>query len=84
MPFRLWPGTVGPLPFLLRTMVFFKVEMQSGVKGLLPYKAVILRLMEDFATRKSSNEHGFFAVVTSLNKICEWRIQDLTGDTPFL
>ena len=49
-----------------------------------PHKVIILRLMENFATRKSSNEHGFFAVVTSLNKICEWRIQDLTGDTPFL
>ena len=39
--------------------------------------------MEDFATRKSSNEHEFFVAVTSLNKIGEERIQDLTGDIPF-
>ena len=49
-----------------------------------PHKTVILRLMEDFITKKSSNEHGFFAAVTSLNKIGEGRIQDLTGDIPFL
>jgi len=48
-----------------------------------PHKAVILRLMKDFAIRKSSNEHRFFVVVTSLNKIGEERIRDLTGDTPF-
>ena len=40
--------------------------------------------MKDFATRKSSNEHGFFVVVTSMNKIGEGRIRDLTGDIPFL
>jgi len=48
-----------------------------------PHKVVILRLMEDFATRKSSNEHGFFVVVTSLIKIGEGRIRDFTGDTSF-
>ena len=40
--------------------------------------------MEDFATRKSSNEHGFFVAVTYLNKIGEERIRDLTGDVSFL
>ena len=39
-----------------------------------PHEAIILRLMEDFATRKSSNEHKFFAAITSLNKIGEGRI----------
>ena len=48
-----------------------------------PHEVVILRLMKDFAIRKSSNEHGFFAAVTSLNKIDEGRIRDLTGDTLF-
>ena len=33
--------------------------------------------------RKSSNEHGFFVAVTSLSKIGEGRIQDLTGDVLF-
>ena len=48
-----------------------------------PHEAVILHLMEDFVTRKSSNEHDFFIVVTSLNMIGEERIRDLTGDIPF-
>jgi len=39
--------------------------------------------MGSFATRKSSNEHGFFIAVTYLNKIGEGRIRDLTGDVLF-
>ena len=39
--------------------------------------------MEDFATRKSSNDHGFFVDVTSRGKIGEGRIRDLTGDVLF-
>jgi len=53
------------------------------MKGLLLHKIVILHLVKDFATRKSFNEHGFFVVVTSLNKIGEGRIRDLTGDVHF-
>ena len=55
----------------------------TGMKVFLPCKAIILRLMEDFATRKSSNEHEFSVTVTSLNKIGEGRIWDHTGDVPF-
>jgi len=55
----------------------------AGHERPLPHKAVILHLMEDFAARKSSNDYGFFAAVTSLNKTDEKRIRDLTGDTPF-
>ena len=73
-----------PFSLLLRTIVFLEVEMQSGVKGLLPHKVIILYLMDEFATRKSSNEHGFFINFTSLNKIGEGRIRDLTGDVSFL
>ena len=50
-------------------MVFLEVKIQSGVKDLLPHKAVILRLMKDLASRKLSNEHGFFVTVDPLNKI---------------
>jgi len=54
----------------------------TGVK--VPHKVIILRLMKDLAIRKSSNERRFFVAVTSLNKIGEGRIGDLTGDVPFL
>jgi len=56
----------------------------TGMKILLPHKAVILRLMGDFATRKSSNEHEFSVVVTSLKKIGEGGIWDYTGNVFFL
>ena len=39
--------------------------------------------MESSATRKSSNEHGLFVIVTSLNKIGEGRIRDLISDVLF-
>ena len=39
--------------------------------------------MEDFVSRKPSDEHGFFIVVTSLNKNGEGKIRDLTGDVLF-
>ena len=45
---------------------------------------LILRLLADFATRKSSNEHWFSVDVTSLNKIGEGRKRDLIGDLLFL
>ena len=31
MLFRLWPGTIGPLPRLLRTMMFLEVEIQWNI-----------------------------------------------------
>ena len=55
----------------------------TGKKAILPHNAITLRLMEDFATRKSSNEHGFFVTITSLNKIGEEMIRELTGNIPF-
>ena len=56
---------------------------QLNMKDLLLSKVTILRLIEDFTTRESSNEHEFFVAVTSLNKIGEGRIWDLNGDVPF-
>ena len=60
----------------------FRFHPTNRCEGL--HEAVILRLMGSSATRKSSNEHGFFVTVTSLNKIGEGKIRDLTGDVLFL
>jgi len=77
---------------LFRIMELLEVEMQwvtlippdqLDMKGLPPHEAVILRLMEDFATRKASNRHRLFVDVTSLSNIGEGKIRDLTGDVPF-
>ena len=66
-------------------MVFLEVEMQGSI--VIPPDqlvwTVILRLMSISTTRKSSNEHGLFVVVTPLSKIDEGRIRDLTGDVLF-
>ena len=56
---------------------------QLDTKGLSLHKVVVLHLMEDVATRKSSNEYEFFVVVTFLNKIGEGRIWNLIGDILF-
>jgi len=56
---------------------------QLDTKGLPLHEVVILHLIDDFSIRKASNEHGFFVVVTFLNKIGEGGIRDLTGDIPF-
>ena len=73
-------------------MAFLEVEMQLDIlippdqldtKGLFLHKVIIFRLMKDVAPRKSSNEHEFFVAVTSLIKINEGRIQNLTGDILF-
>ena len=73
-------------------MAFLEIEMQWDIlippdqldkKGFPLHKVVVFRLMEDFATRKLSNKHGFFINVTSLNKIGEGRIWDFTADILF-
>ena len=55
----------------------------TGHERPSPHEALILRLMEDFVTKKPSKEHGFFVAVISLNKICEGRIRDLTSEVSF-
>ena len=83
------PGIADQLSILLRIMVFLEVEMQGSILIHLTnwyenlHKAVILRWMGSSTTRKSSNEHGFFVIVTSFGKIGEGRIRDLTGDVFF-
>ena len=66
-------------------MVFLEVEMQGSI--LIPPDqlmwVVILRLMSISTTEKASNEHGIFIAITSLSKIGEGRIRDLTGNVLF-
>jgi len=66
-----------------------EVEMQGSI--LISPDQLVRRFSQGrnpslngkLATRKSSDEHGFFVAVTSLKKIGEGRIWDLTGDVPF-
>ncbi|KAJ6816121.1 DNA-directed RNA polymerase V subunit 7 [Iris pallida] len=76
----------------IKKMVFLEVELpwnvllppdQLNTQGLLLHKAIILRLLQDIASRKAAKEHGYYIAVTSLNKIGEGKIRDLTGDVLF-
>jgi len=64
-----------------KCIVAFGFYPTNWCEGL--YKAIILRLMGSFTSRKSSNEHEFFIAVTFLNKIGEGRIRNLIGDVLF-
>ncbi|XP_020258113.1 DNA-directed RNA polymerase V subunit 7 [Asparagus officinalis] len=73
-------------------MVFLEIDMAGNIlippdqldtKGLLLHKAIILRLLQDIASKKSTKEHGCYVAVTSLNKIGEGKIRELTGDVLF-
>lgn len=75
-----------------KKMVFLEIDMpwnclippdQLDTKGLLLHKAIILRLLEDVAARKSSKEHGYYIAVSCLNKIGEGKIREMTGDVLF-
>lgn len=73
-------------------MVFLEIELPWNIsispdklntKGLLLHKAIILRLLEDIAVRKSSDEHGFYIAVTAITETGEGKIRELTGDVLF-
>ncbi|XP_074571585.1 DNA-directed RNA polymerase V subunit 7 [Curcuma longa] len=73
-------------------MVFMEVDLswnviispeQLDAKGLLLHKAIILRLMDDIASRKASKEHGYYVAVTTLNSVGEGKVRELSGDVLF-
>ncbi|KAL9234912.1 hypothetical protein vseg_009725 [Gypsophila vaccaria] len=53
------------------------------VKGLLLQRAIIVRLMEEFASKKATKELGYLLAVTTLDKIGEGRVRQQTGDVLF-
>ncbi|KAF3663757.1 DNA-directed RNA polymerase V subunit 7 [Capsicum baccatum] len=53
------------------------------VGGLMLQKAIIVRLMDEFASKKASKNLGYFMAVTSLEKIGEGKVREHTGDVLF-
>ncbi|XP_027106284.1 DNA-directed RNA polymerase V subunit 7 [Coffea eugenioides] len=51
--------------------------------GLALQKAIIIRLMDDFAAKKATKDLGYFLAVTTLDKIGEGKIRERTGDVLF-
>ena len=52
-------------------------------KGLMLQRSIIVRLMENFATRKATKDLGYFLAVTTLESIGEGRVRQHTGDVLF-
>ncbi|PIA29218.1 hypothetical protein AQUCO_06100013v1 [Aquilegia coerulea] len=72
--------------------MYLKVELPWNVlippenldaKGLMLQRAIIVRLMDDFAVRKATKDHGYFLALTSLNSIGEGKVRQDSGGVLF-
>jgi len=72
--------------------MFFKKQLQwnviipaenMDVKGLMLQRAIITRLLEDFAAKKATKDLGYLLAVTTLDKIGEGRVRQQEGDVLF-
>ncbi|XP_073027374.1 DNA-directed RNA polymerase V subunit 7-like isoform X2 [Primulina eburnea] len=52
-------------------------------KGLMLQKAIITRLMDDFASKKASKDLGYFLAVTTVASIGEGKVRQHSGDVLF-
>ncbi|KAH0748664.1 hypothetical protein KY290_027896 [Solanum tuberosum] len=50
------------------------------VEGVMLQKAIVSRLMDDFAAKKASKNLGYFMSLTTLERIGEGKVQEHTGD----
>ncbi|KAL6522716.1 hypothetical protein OROHE_016563 [Orobanche hederae] len=53
------------------------------INGLMLQKAIITRLMADFAAKKASKELGFFLAVNTVVNIGEGKVRQQSGDVLF-
>ncbi|KAH7521126.1 hypothetical protein FEM48_Zijuj07G0000100 [Ziziphus jujuba var. spinosa] len=72
--------------------MFLKVQLPWNVvipaenldaKGLMLQKAIVIRLMDEFATKKATKDLGYFLAVTTLDKVGEGKVRQNTGDVMF-
>ncbi|KAL5712355.1 hypothetical protein ACHQM5_014541 [Ranunculus cassubicifolius] len=72
--------------------MFLKVELPWNIlippenldaKGLLLQRAILLRLLDEFARRKGTKEHGYFIAVTTLKNIGEGKVRSDCGSILF-
>ncbi|KMZ70624.1 DNA-directed RNA polymerase V subunit 7 [Zostera marina] len=47
------------------------------------HKTIILQLLNEFSTRRATEEHGYFIAVISLDKVGDGKVRTLTGDVLF-
>ncbi|OMO99717.1 hypothetical protein CCACVL1_03663 [Corchorus capsularis] len=72
--------------------MFLKVEQQWNVivspeklvaKGLMLQKAIVVRLLDDFASKKANKDFGYFINVTTVENIGDGKVRHSTGDVLF-
>lgn len=72
--------------------MFLKVQLPWNViiaaehlqKGsLMLQRAILLRLLNDFAVKKATKDMGYFLAVTTMEKIGEGKVRQHTGDVLF-
>ncbi|RDX83766.1 DNA-directed RNA polymerase V subunit 7, partial [Mucuna pruriens] len=52
-------------------------------EGLILQRAIVVRLLSDFALKKATKDLGYFLAVTTLEKIGEGKVRQHTGDVLF-
>ncbi|KAI3504213.1 hypothetical protein L1887_32758 [Cichorium endivia] len=72
--------------------MFLKVQLNWNVvipaesldiKGLMLQKAILIRLLDDFAAKKATKDLGYLLAVTTLDKIGEGKVREHSGDVLF-
>ncbi|GJW12902.1 DNA-directed RNA polymerase V subunit 7-like protein [Tanacetum coccineum] len=53
------------------------------IKGLMLQKAILVRLLDDFSAKKATKALGYLLAVTTLDKIGEGKVRELSGDVLF-
>ncbi|KAJ4969290.1 hypothetical protein NE237_015991 [Protea cynaroides] len=76
------PGNRMYLEVKMNWNVVISPENLDG-KGLMLQRAIILRLLEDFSTKKATKDHGYFLALTTLDRIGEGKVRQESGDVLF-
>ncbi|XP_010461914.1 PREDICTED: DNA-directed RNA polymerase V subunit 7-like isoform X1 [Camelina sativa] len=72
--------------------MFLKVQLPWNVmipaenmdaKGLILKRAILVQLLDAFASKKATKELGYYVAVTTLDKIGEGKIREHTGEVLF-
>ncbi|GAA0142422.1 DNA-directed RNA polymerase [Lithospermum erythrorhizon] len=70
----------------LKTQLSWNVVIPAknlDTNGLMLQKAIILRLMKNFADKKATKELGYFMALTTLDEVGEGKVRPTTGDVLF-
>lgn len=53
------------------------------VNGLLLQRAIVIRLLDEWATKRATKDLGYFVALTTLDSIGEGKVRERTGDVLF-